>query len=72
MIELRDRACFAIEPFAELRIGGERLRENLDGNRTIEARVARLVDLPHAAGPEGGEDLVRAEADAGLQGRQLR
>ena len=67
MIELRDRAGLAVEALAELRIGGERVRENLDRDRAIEARVARLVDLAHAAGAEGGEDFVRAEASAGLQ-----
>ena len=67
MIELRDRAGFAVEPLAELRIGGERLREDLDGDRAIEPRVARLVDLAHPAGAEGGENFVRAEARARLE-----
>ena len=55
-VELRDRARLAVEALAELRVGRERLGEDLDGDRAIEARVARLVDLAHAAGPEGGED----------------
>ena len=67
MIELRDRAGFAVEALAELRIGGERLREDLDRHRAIEPRVARLVDLAHPAGAEGGEDFVRAEAGARLE-----
>jgi hypothetical protein len=64
--ELRDRARFTLEPFAELRVGRQRLREDLDGNDAIEPRVTGAIDLAHAAGPEGGENLVRAEADAGL------
>jgi hypothetical protein len=28
--------------------------------------VSRAIDLAHAAGLKGGEDLVRAEVDAGL------
>ena len=67
MIELRDRAGLTVEALAELRIGGEHLRENLDSNRAIQARVACLVDLAHTAGTEGGEDFVRAEASARLQ-----
>jgi hypothetical protein len=34
----------------------------------IEARVACAVDLTHAAGPEGTENLVRTEPTAGGQG----
>ena len=45
-------------------------RENLDGDGPVEPRVARLVDLAHAAGAEGGHDLVRAEARAGDEGHR--
>ena len=38
--------------------------QDLDRDDAIEPRVAGLVDLAHAAGAEGGEDFVRAEADA--------
>jgi hypothetical protein len=64
MGELRDRARFTIEAFAELRIVGERLGKNLDGDCPIEAGVAGLVHLAHATGPKPGKDLVRAEAGA--------
>ena len=30
-----------------------------------------IVDLAHAPGPDGGEDLIRAEAGAALQGHAL-
>ena len=43
----------------------ERVWQNLDGDVAIKLRVARPVDLPHATGPKGREDLVRAEAGAG-------
>ena len=66
--ELGDRAGFTLETLAELRVSRESLRKDLDGDDAIESRVARFVDLAHAAGPQGGEDLVRAEADAGGQG----
>ena len=42
------------------------LGQDLDGDVAIEPRVAGAIDLAHAACPQGGEDLVRAEADAGL------
>ena len=69
MGELRDRAGFTIEAFAELPIGRERLRNDFDRDRAIEPRVAGFVHLAHAAGPEGGDDLVRAEAGAGSEGQ---
>ena len=64
--ELRNRARFTLEPLAELRISGQRVRQNLDRDDPIEPCVTGAIDLAHAAGPEGGENLVRAEADAGL------
>ena len=51
--------------FAELRIGGERLGQDLDRDNAIETRVARFVDLAHAARAERRDDLVRAETGAG-------
>ena len=68
MIELRDGAGFAIEALAELRVGREQRRENLDRDRTIEPRVAGPVDLAHTAGADEREHFVGAEADAGCQG----
>ncbi len=71
MCELRDRAGLAIEAFAELRIGRERLRKDLDRDRAIEPRVARFVDLAHPARADGGKNLVRAEAGAGAEGQRF-
>ena len=58
----------ALEPVAELRIARERVGEDLDRDRAIEPRVARLVHLAHAAGTQGGEDLIGAEVGAGSEG----
>ena len=38
-----------------------------DGDGSIEARVARLVDLPHSARAEERDDLVNTDARAGLE-----
>ena len=67
MIELRDGACLAIETGPELWICSERLRQHFDCDRAIESRVARAIDLAHAAGAEQRDDLVRAEASAWRQ-----
>ena len=69
MVELGDRAGFAIEAVAELRISGEGVREDLDRHRAIETCVAGFVHFAHAAGAESGEDFVRAEAGAGSEGQ---
>src|SRR5262245_33047601 len=64
MIELRDRPRFAVEAFAEERIGCERLRKNLDGDDAVQAGIAGAIHLAHAAGSQCGLDLVRAEPAA--------
>ena len=51
----------------ELPIGGERLREDLDGHREIEPRVTPLVNLTYTSGADRREDLVRAEPRADRQ-----
>ena len=40
--------------------------QDLDGDGPLQPGVGRFVDLPHAPGPEGGLDLIRAEAGAAL------
>ena len=45
-------------------VGGQ----DLDGDRAIEAGVAGLVDLAHAAGADRGLDFVRPEAHTGGHG----
>ena len=64
------RYCFRLplEPQAHLGRGGEMGRKNLDRDDTFQPRVPRLVHLAHAAGPEGGKDLVRSETSAGAEG----
>ena len=47
-------------------------RQDLDRDLAAEARVPRPVDLAHAAGPEGPEDLVRAEPPARGKGQAGR
>jgi hypothetical protein len=59
---------FTFEPRQPLGISGEQLRQDFDGDIAIELRVAGAVDLAHAAGPDGSEDLVRAESSAGQEG----
>ena len=67
MRDLRDRLGLALEPLAQLRVRREVRRQDLDGDRALEPRVPRLVNLPHPAGPDGRKDLVRTEFGSGGQ-----
>ncbi len=72
MVQRSEGLRFSLESRDAFWIGSEQLWQDLDRDVAIELRVTCAVDLAHAAGPQGGEDLVRAEARAGLEGRQLR
>ena len=65
--KLRDRAGLALEALAHLFGGGETFRKDFDRDASIEAGVARPVDLAHAARSEQREDLVRPQPGARCQ-----
>ena len=67
MRERRDGLRFALESRERGRIACERRRQDLDGDVSIELRVAGFVDLAHPPGTEGGEHFVSAEACAGRE-----
>jgi hypothetical protein len=67
VIQSGDGFRFSLKPRTALRVGADVGREELDGNAAVEARVAGLVYLAHAARADGGLDLVRAEAGAGQE-----
>src|SRR5215471_3063597 len=64
MVQRGDALRLALEPPAELGIGGESRGQHFDGDAAIQARVAGLVDFAHAAGAEERHDLVRTETHA--------
>jgi hypothetical protein len=55
------RLRLPLEPRERVGIGGDAFGEDLDRHLAVQARVARAVDLAHAAGAEGSQNLVRAE-----------
>ncbi len=65
VIERRDALRFALEPCTKLGIGRERGRQHFHGDGALEARVTRLIDLAHAAGADGADDLVGSKARSG-------
>ena len=62
MIERGQRLRFAREAGESIMIGGERVRQDLQGDVAIELRVASAIHLAHATGANGRDDLVRAES----------
>ena len=52
MIERGGGARLLLETPQAVRVGGKRCRQNLDGDVAVQARVARAIDLAHAAGAE--------------------
>ena len=65
MCDAGDGAGFVAKPFdSAARRVHELAREELDGDGPIESRIARTVDFTHSPGPEGCQDLERAEAGA--------
>ena len=71
MGEPRDGARFAVEAFAELRVGGQRLGEHFDRDGAIETRVSAFVHLAHAARADLRGHFVDAEAGTGDEGQTL-
>ena len=74
--DFRLLACHAVtlqscraRPGQAVRIVGELLRENLEGDVTIQFRVASAIHLAHSAGANQAEDFVGAEARAGRDRR---
>ena len=57
MVESGDRLRLAIEALLHVRVAGEVRRQDLDRHRAVQARVGGLVDLAHAAGADGCDDL---------------
>jgi hypothetical protein len=64
--EAGDRLGLPIEALAMFWSFREMRHQHLDRNRSVEARVARPVDLPHAAGTDCFLDLVRTQLCSGF------
>src|SRR6202162_6693481 len=68
MGELRDRLRSPLEPLTHLGRRRQVLRQHLNRHRSLQARVACLVDLAHPARPERSKNLVGTEPGTGCQG----
>src|SRR5579864_6476246 len=61
MVQGGQRLSLAGEAREPIRISGEEIRQDLDGDIAVERRVLRAVDLAHPPGAELGNDFVRTD-----------
>ena len=61
VVQLRDRAGFALETLPQVGTRGEMCRQDLDGDVALEPAVPGAVHLTHATRPNPSDDLIRPE-----------
>ena len=71
MIERREELRFAPEARQPIGVDCKGSGKNLQRDVAPERRVARTIDLAHAACPQRAGDLMRAETGAGDEWHQL-
>jgi len=62
MIQAGNGVRLTFEPFTHVWITGEMIWKDLYRDGAIEARIFSAIDLAHAAGANGGDDLIRAQS----------
>jgi hypothetical protein len=67
MVERGESLRFALESCDSFGVRDEQFGQHLEGHVAIEFRIARPIDLSHAAAANEGEDFVGAESGAGRQ-----
>ena len=72
MIQRREDFGFALEAREPVVVSGDRRRQDLDGDLTLELRVGGAIDLPHPAFADLRGDFVDAETGAGTEGQGWR
>ena len=64
MVKGGDRARLTFEALAQLRIGSQRGRQDLDRDAAIQPRVAGAVDFAHSTGAYRRDEFIRPEPEA--------
>jgi hypothetical protein len=67
VVEGGKRLRLACEPRDALGVAGKRVRQRLDGDVSVQSRIARAIHLAHSAFAKLGDDLVATDATAWLQ-----
>ena len=62
MIQRSQQPRLALEAREPLAVGRERVGQDLDRDVAPEPRVARAIDLAHAAGTQERDDLVHTQS----------
>jgi hypothetical protein len=65
MIQRCEDLCFTLKPRQAIGIVGERPRQDFQRDVAAELCIPRALDLAHAPGAQGRQNLIRAEACAG-------
>ena len=68
MVQRREDLRFPFEPGQAVRVERQVVGEDLEGDVSAQRGVAGFPHLAHPAGPDGREDFIRAEANAGAKG----
>ena len=68
MVQRRGGFGFLDEPLAAGLVRDAVVREDLDRDLAAQSRIARAIDLAHAARADEREDFIRAEVRPGGQG----
>ena len=66
MVQRGERLGLAVEARQALRIGGDRLGQDFDGDRSAKVRIRGAIHLAHAAFAHLVTDPVRTDLLAGL------
>jgi len=66
MLELRDRAGLAAKTFLAVRVRGQRSRDRLKRDESVETDLARKVNYRHSATTEDIDQLVIVDSRADL------
>jgi hypothetical protein len=69
MIERGEELRFPVKPRQSLGVLGEDIREDLDGDRSVERRIGRFPDHPHPALADLFHETVMGKHPAGLKGQ---
>ena len=72
VVEQGHSTGLALEPRAQFDVAGDLLRNDLDGDGAVQARIGRFVDLSHPASSKRCRDHIWAEASAGSECQRPR
>jgi hypothetical protein len=67
VVRRREHFRLALKPRQAIRLTGEGVRQDLDGDVALQPRIARARYLAHAAGAQRADHFVGTESIPGAQ-----